>query len=133
MFNVSGPEILIILVVALIVLGPDKLPDAARKIGGVMREVRRISSGFQDEVRDALSDVDVPPSRPTPMRVTPTPVDPIPSIDATPTLSGDGAAPPGQATTTAGSQGRPEPGAGVVPEAGLVAEDDGRAAGSSAA
>lgn len=54
MFNVGGGELLIILFVALVVLGPDKLPDAARKIGNVMGEVRRMSAGFQDEIRSAM-------------------------------------------------------------------------------
>jgi Tat protein translocase TatB subunit len=54
MFNVGGGELLVILLVALIVLGPDKLPDAARKIGNVMGEIRRMSAGFQEEVRSAM-------------------------------------------------------------------------------
>jgi len=53
-FNVGGGELLIILFVALVVLGPDKLPDAARKIGNVMGEVKRMSAGFQEEVRSAM-------------------------------------------------------------------------------
>ena len=56
MFNTSGTELLVILLVALIVLGPEKLPEAARKVGNVMREIRRMSSGFQAEVRDALAE-----------------------------------------------------------------------------
>jgi sec-independent protein translocase protein TatB len=54
MFNVGGGELLIILFVALVVLGPDKLPDAARKIGNVMGEIKRMSSGFQDEFKAAM-------------------------------------------------------------------------------
>ncbi len=54
MFNVGPGELLVILVVALIVLGPDKLPDAARKIGNVMGELRRMSAGFQEEIRSAM-------------------------------------------------------------------------------
>jgi sec-independent protein translocase protein TatB len=54
MFNVGGGEILAILVIALIVLGPDKLPNAARQAGKYLNEFRRISSGFQDEIRGAM-------------------------------------------------------------------------------
>ena len=54
MFNVGGGELLIILFVALIVLGPDKLPDAARKLGNVMGEIKRMSAGFQDEIKAAM-------------------------------------------------------------------------------
>ena len=42
MFNVGAGELLVILLIALIVLGPDKLPDTARKIGNVMGELRRM-------------------------------------------------------------------------------------------
>ena len=64
MFNVGGPEVLVILLVALIVLGPSKLPEAARQVGRAMTEFRRMSSGFQQELRDALQEpVDTTPSR----------------------------------------------------------------------
>jgi sec-independent protein translocase protein TatB len=61
MFNVGAGELLVILLIALIVLGPDKLPDAARKIGNVMGELRRMSSGFQSEMRSAMDEVTRPP------------------------------------------------------------------------
>ena len=47
--------------IALIVLGPDKLPETARKIGNVMGELRRMSSGFQNEMRAAMDEVTRPP------------------------------------------------------------------------
>ena len=53
-----GPEkILLILLIALIVLGPHELPNAARKLGNVMRELRRLSAGFEHELRSAFDDV----------------------------------------------------------------------------
>jgi sec-independent protein translocase protein TatB len=55
-FNVGTPELLVILLVALIVLGPNKLPDAARQVGRFMGEFRRMSSGFQNELRDAMQE-----------------------------------------------------------------------------
>jgi sec-independent protein translocase protein TatB len=54
MFNVGGPEVLIILLVALIALGPAQLPEAARKVGKAMNEVRRVSTGFQRELTTAF-------------------------------------------------------------------------------
>lgn len=54
MFNVGGMELLVIGLVALIVLGPDKLPGALRQAGKVMGELRRISAGFQTDLRGAL-------------------------------------------------------------------------------
>jgi len=59
MGNLGGPEILVILLVALIVLGPNKLPDAARQVGKAMSELRRLSSGFQQEMRDAMVDPEI--------------------------------------------------------------------------
>ena len=56
MFNVTGGELVIILLVALIVLGPEKLPDAIRKVGRVYGELRRMSAGFQSELKDALDE-----------------------------------------------------------------------------
>jgi sec-independent protein translocase protein TatB len=61
MFNVGAGELLVILLIALIVLGPDKLPDTARKIGNVMGELRRMSSGFQNEMRSAMDEATRPP------------------------------------------------------------------------
>lgn len=54
MFNVGGGEVLVILLIALIVLGPDKLPNAARQAGKYLGDFRRMSSGFQRELRDAM-------------------------------------------------------------------------------
>jgi len=61
MFNVGAGEVLVILLIALIVLGPDKLPDAARKVGNVMGELRRMSQGFQNEMKSAFDDASRPP------------------------------------------------------------------------
>jgi sec-independent protein translocase protein TatB len=47
------------MLLALIVLGPQKLPGAVRQAGRVMGEVRRISSGFQQELKQAIDDSDV--------------------------------------------------------------------------
>ena len=65
MGSIGAPEILVILLVALIVLGPDRLPGAARQVGKAMSEFRRISSGVQAELRDALQEpVAAPPAVP---------------------------------------------------------------------
>lgn len=54
MGSIGAAEILVILVVALLVLGPERLPEAARQAGRALAEVRRMSSGFQAELRDAI-------------------------------------------------------------------------------
>jgi sec-independent protein translocase protein TatB len=55
-FNIGAGEFLVILVIALVVLGPERLPEAIRKVGQVMGEVRKLSAGFQDELRDAMNE-----------------------------------------------------------------------------
>ena len=59
MFNIGGGELLVIVLIALIVLGPQRLPQAMRTFGRVVGEIRRISTGFQQELRDAFEDSDV--------------------------------------------------------------------------
>ena len=54
MFNLGAPEVLVILVLALLVLGPQRLPDAARQVGSMMGELRKLSSGFQKEMKSAF-------------------------------------------------------------------------------
>jgi sec-independent protein translocase protein TatB len=49
-FDIGFIELCIILVVSLIVLGPDKLPTAARAITKVFRTVSRTVNGFKQEV-----------------------------------------------------------------------------------
>ena len=56
MGNLGGGEILVILLVALIVLGPTKLPEAARQIGRAASELRRMSGAFQRELREAINE-----------------------------------------------------------------------------
>jgi sec-independent protein translocase protein TatA len=54
--NIGLPEMLVVLVVALIFLGPQRLPTAARQLGAAVREFRRVTGDLQAEVRDAFSD-----------------------------------------------------------------------------
>ena len=61
MGNLGGGEILVIMLVALLVLGPSKLPDAARQLGKAVAEFRKVSGGFQRELRAALEAETQPP------------------------------------------------------------------------
>ncbi len=56
MFNLSGSEIVVILLLALVVLGPEKLPDALRRAGKAYGELKRMSATFQSEMRSALDE-----------------------------------------------------------------------------
>lgn len=65
--SLSAVEIMVVLGLALIVLGPQKLPSTARQIGKVLGDLRRMASGFQDELRTAFDDGSDPPYVPTPL------------------------------------------------------------------
>jgi sec-independent protein translocase protein TatB len=54
MFGIGIPEVLVILVVALFVFGPDRLPEFARQAGRVVRQVRKMSQQARDDIRKEL-------------------------------------------------------------------------------
>lgn len=56
MFNLQGGELVIILLLALVVLGPEKLPDAMRKLGQFYAEIRKMSNSFQKEFKAAVDE-----------------------------------------------------------------------------
>jgi sec-independent protein translocase protein TatB len=55
-FNLQGSEIIVILLLALVVLGPEKLPDAVRKFTQTYSELKKMSTGFQSELKSALDE-----------------------------------------------------------------------------
>jgi sec-independent protein translocase protein TatB len=64
MLNVGPLELLVVLAVALIVVGPERLPELARAVGRVLRQFREVqdevrsmvSSGVDDDMRDAAAE-----------------------------------------------------------------------------
>ena len=74
------PELLLILGVALIVLGPKKLPELAKTLGKGLAEFRRATDELKDEFRKVETDLDNPESltvaktdNPQPAQTTETP------------------------------------------------------------
>ena len=57
MGSVGAPEILVILVLALLVLGPERLPQAARTMGRWVGEFRRLTGSLQAEMQDVVDEV----------------------------------------------------------------------------
>ena len=53
MFGIGLPELLVIMIVALIVLGPKRLPEVAQALGKALAELRKATSGVSDELRNA--------------------------------------------------------------------------------
>jgi Tat protein translocase TatB subunit len=59
MFNIGPFELMVILLLALVVVGPSRLPEVGRSIGKGLRELRKV----QDEVRDSINfDLDAEPA-----------------------------------------------------------------------
>jgi sec-independent protein translocase protein TatB len=53
-FDIGLGELVVIAFVAVLVFGPDKLPDIARQVGRFARNARRIALDARDELRDEL-------------------------------------------------------------------------------
>ena len=78
--NIGAPELIIILVIALLVLGPGKLPEVGASLGKSIREFRKASTDIADSVK---VDVDTSPLPATPAQVAPVapaPVAPAPVV-----------------------------------------------------
>lgn len=58
MFGIGLPELLLILVLGLLVLGPQRLPEVARTVGRLYGQLRRASEEFQRTIRLDLEALD---------------------------------------------------------------------------
>jgi sec-independent protein translocase protein TatA len=61
MGSIGVPEIILILVIALVVFGPRRLPEIGRTVGKSLREFRKASQELRDEFQFSLDDDDEPP------------------------------------------------------------------------
>jgi sec-independent protein translocase protein TatB len=57
-FNFGTGEILLLLLVLFVVLGPKKLPEVARTLGKTINEMKRASSGFKDEINKEINRIE---------------------------------------------------------------------------
>ena len=75
MFGIGMTELVVILVVALIVFGPTRLPELARSLGRAMGEFRRASTDLRQTFNESIHDPKPPaPVPPTPVIAPPDPV-----------------------------------------------------------
>lgn len=75
--NIGAPELIVILIIALVVLGPGKLPDVAASLGKSLREFRKAATDVSDATK-----VDAPAPSPAPSVAagSPAPASPEPSV-----------------------------------------------------
>jgi Sec-independent protein translocase protein TatA len=57
MFSLDPAKLLLIAVVALVVLGPDKLPAAAHKVSSLLRDLQRMRASLETEIRKTTGDL----------------------------------------------------------------------------
>jgi sec-independent protein translocase protein TatA len=63
-FNIGAPELIVTLVIALLIIGPGKLPDVGSALGKSIREFRKASTDVQDATKIDTSPI--PPAAPPP-------------------------------------------------------------------
>ncbi len=61
-FNISGGELLVIVTVLIMVIGPKKLPEVAKKIGKLIAEAKKITSSSETELEIDEKSFDVEPN-----------------------------------------------------------------------
>jgi len=84
--SLGAGEIMLVLLLALVLFGPKRLPELMRSLGKAVGELRRISKGFQDQL--ATLDQPLPPVNE--ILVKP---DVKPAVDGKPSLSGETSVP----------------------------------------
>jgi sec-independent protein translocase protein TatB len=90
MFGIGTSELIIIFLVALIVLGPKKLPEIARTLAKVLREFRRVLTSLEDEINTPAEDVRDSSASPHAQEPETPPIENPPSTPSPPDSAGCG-------------------------------------------
>jgi len=62
MFGIGAQELLVIAVVALLIVGPKKLPEMARSLGKGIKEFKRTAEGVTDEIKGTFEEEEKQPN-----------------------------------------------------------------------
>jgi sec-independent protein translocase protein TatB len=84
MFGLGFGEIVIIAILALLLLGPDRLPDAAKALGKGLREIKKATDDLKDQVEKEISLKEILEDKPKPALVAPVAARPIPGPSGPP-------------------------------------------------
>ncbi len=57
MFGIGGPELIVIVILALLLVGPDKLPQVVKTVGTGLRDLRRAANLAQSELRETMDEL----------------------------------------------------------------------------
>lgn len=60
MFGIGIQELIIIAVIALLIVGPKKLPDLAKTLGKGFSEFKKATEGITDDIKQTIQDVEKP-------------------------------------------------------------------------
>jgi Tat protein translocase TatB subunit len=60
MFGIGVQELIIIAIIALLIVGPKKLPDLAKTLGKGFRDFKNATEGVSEDLKDALKEEDKP-------------------------------------------------------------------------
>ena len=60
MFGIGFQELIIIAIIALLIVGPKKLPDLAKTLGKGFRDFKNATEGVTEDLKDALKEDDKP-------------------------------------------------------------------------
>jgi sec-independent protein translocase protein TatB len=58
-FGINGPEFILLLIIGVLVIGPQRLPEYTQKLANLVKELRRMASGAREQIKEEVGiDID---------------------------------------------------------------------------